>query len=115
MGITFNLLVTLIMALTMANFPPVDFSSQPREKRLRRKPKPLNTKLSVAFFFRFWEILKVIICERYKFFRVLAAIIREISTKDLGLKTVNDLLFFHQPVRVAQKSNDVSAAANTVE
>ena len=45
----------------------------------------------------------------------IAAIILEISTKDLGLRTVNDLLFFHQPVRVAQKSNDVSAAANTVE
>ena len=34
------------------------------------------------FFFRPWEILKFIVCERYKFFSVLAAVIREISTNE---------------------------------
>ena len=48
--------------------------------------------------------------QRYRFFSVLAAIIRESSDKQLVLRIVKALLFIHQPDRVAPKPSDVSAA-----
>ena len=49
--------------------------------------------------------------QRYRFFSVLAAIIREISDKQLVLlRIVKALLFIHQPDRVSPKASDVSAA-----
>ena len=44
------------------------------------------------------------------FFRVLAAIIRKSSDKQLVLRIVKALPFIHQPDRVAPKASDVSAA-----
>ena len=48
--------------------------------------------------------------QRYRFFSVLAAIIRESSDKQLVLRIVKALPFIHQPDRVAPKASDVSAA-----
>ena len=48
--------------------------------------------------------------QRYRFFSVLAAIIRESSDKQLVLRIVKALLFIHQPDRVAPKASDASAA-----
>ena len=42
-----------------------------------------------------------------RFFRVLAAIIREGSDKQLVLRIVKALPFIHQPDRVALKASDV--------
>ena len=82
----------------VANPPVVDFHSQPREMLT---PKPLNTQLSVVllvywFFSPSWK--------------VLAAIIRESSDKQLVLRIVKALPFIHLPDRVAPKASDASAA-----
>ena len=49
-------------------------------------------------------------CQRYRFFSVIDAIIRESSNKQLVLRIVKVLPFIHQPDRVAPKASDVSAA-----
>ena len=69
----------------VANHPVVDFHSKPREILT---PKALNTQLSVflfvyRFFFSFKESVNLIVCQRYGFFSVLAAIIRESSDNNL--------------------------------
>ena len=88
----------------VANLPVVDFHSQPREMLT---PKPLNAQLSVYFF---TQSLKLIVCQRYGFFSVLAAIIRDASGTQLALRIVKALLFIYQPDRVAPKASNVSAA-----
>ena len=88
----------------MANLPVVDFHSQPREMLT---PKPLNAQLSVYFF---TQSLKLVVCQRYGFFSVLAAIIREGSGTQLALRIVKALPFIHQLDRVAPKASNVSAA-----
>ena len=88
----------------VANLPVVDFHSQPREMLT---PKPLNAQLSVYFF---TQSLKLIVCQRYGFFSVLAAIIRDGSGTQLALRIVKALPFIHQPDRVAPKASNVSAA-----
>ena len=88
----------------VANLPVVDFHSQPREMLT---PKTLNAQLSVYFL---KESLNLIVCQRYVFFSVLAAIIRKSSGKQLALRSVKALPFIHQPERVAPKASDVSAA-----
>ena len=45
--------------------------------------------------------MNLILCQRYGFFSVLAAIIRENSDKQLVLRIVKALPFIHQPDRVA--------------
>ena len=65
---------------------------------------------SILVFFPFQESLNLIVCQRYGFFSVLAAIIRENSDKQLVLRIVETLPFIHQPDRVAPKASDVSAA-----
>ena len=69
---------------------------------------------SILVFFSFWELysinyllLNLIVCQRYGFFSVLAAIIRESSDKQLVLRIVKVLPFIHQPDRVAPKTSDV--------
>ena len=89
---------------SVANLPVVDFHSQPREMLT---PKPLNAQLSVYFF---TQSLKLIVCQRYGFFSVLAAIIRDASGTQLALRIVKALPFIHQPDRVAPKASNVSAA-----
>ena len=54
--------------------------------------------------------MNLIVCQRFGFFSVLAAIIRENSDKQLVLRIVKALPFIHQPDRVAPKASDVSAA-----
>ena len=66
----------------VANLPVVDFHSQPREMLT---PKTLNAQLSVYFL---KESLNLIVCQRYVFFSVLAAIIRKSSGKQLALRCV---------------------------
>ena len=86
--------------------PVVEFHSQVREMLT---PKPLNTQLSVfllVVFFPFQESSNLIVCQRYGFFSVLAAIIRESSNKQLVLRIANALPFIHQPNRVAPKASD---------
>ena len=70
-------------------------------------PKTLNAQLSVYFL---KESLNLIVCQRYVFFSVLAAIIRKSSGKQLALRCVKALPFIHQLDRVAPKASDVSAA-----
>ena len=65
---------------------------------------------SILVFFPFQESLNLIVCQRYGFFSVLTAIIRESSDKQLVLRIVKALPFIHQPDRVAPKASDVSAA-----
>ena len=67
--------------------------------------------LGILVFFPFWESLNLTVCQRYRFFSDLAAIIRESSDKQLVLRVVNTLPFIHQPDRVAPEASDVSAAA----
>ena len=62
---------------------------------------------SILVFFPFQESLNLILCQRYGFFSVLAAIIRENSDKQLVLRIVETLPFIHQPDRVAPKASDV--------
>ena len=70
----------------VANLPVVDFHSQPREMLT---PKPLNTQLPVFllvyWFFspsrKVWTSQFVTVCQRYGYFSVLAATIRERSDK----------------------------------
>ena len=88
----------------VANLPVVDFHSQSREMLT---PKPLNAQLSVYFFN---QSLKLIVCQQYGFFSVLAAIIRESSGTQLALRIVKALPFIHQPDRVAPIASNVSAA-----
>ena len=95
-----------------ANLQVVDFHSQTREML---KPKPMTTQLSVfsfsiLVFFPFQESLKLIVCQRYGFFNVLAAIIRESSDKQFVLRIVKALPFTHQTDRVAPKASYVSVA-----
>ena len=90
--------------LPVANLPVVDFHSQPREMLT---PKTLNAQLSVYIL---KESLNLIVCQRYVFFSVLAAIIRKSSSKQLALRSVKALPFIHQPYCVAPKASDVSAA-----
>ena len=66
--------------------------------------------LSILVFFSFQKSLNLIVCQRYGFYSVLAAIIRESSDKQLVLGIVKALLFIHQPDQVAPKASDVSAA-----
>ena len=79
------------------------------------KPKPMTTQLSVfsfsiLVFFPFQESLNLIVCQRYGFFNVLAAIIRESSDKQFVLRIVKALPFTHQTDRVAPKASYVSVA-----
>ena len=62
---------------------------------------------TILVFFPFQESLNIIICQRYGFFSVLSAIIRESSDKHLVLGIVKALPFIHQPDRVAPKASDV--------
>ena len=62
-------------------------------------------------FFSFKDSLNVAVCRRYRFFSVLAAIIRKIPTNDLGSRMVKASPFIHQPDRVTRKASDVSATA----
>ena len=62
---------------------------------------------SILVFFPFLESLNLIVCHRYGYFSVLAAIIRENSDKQLVLRIVKALPFIHQPDRVAPKASDV--------
>ena len=62
---------------------------------------------STLVFFPFKESLNVTVCQRYKLFSVLAAIIRESPCKQLVLRIIKALQFFHQPDRVAPKASDV--------
>ena len=62
---------------------------------------------SILVFFPFQESLNLIVCQRYGFFSVLAAIIRENSDKQLVLRIVEALPFIHQPDRVAPKASNV--------
>ena len=62
---------------------------------------------SILVFFPFQESLNLIVCQRYGFFSVLAAIIRENSDKQLVLRIVESSPFIHQPDRVAPKASDV--------
>ena len=86
----------------VANLPVVDFYSQRREILT---PKPLS--FSTLVFFPFKESSKLTVCQRYELFSVLAAIIRESSCKQLVLRIIKALRFFHQPDRVAPKASDV--------
>ena len=61
----------------------------------------------IMVFFPFQESLNLIVCQRYGFFSVLTAIIRESSDKQLVLRIVKALPFIHQPDRVAPKASDV--------
>ena len=45
--------------------------------------------------------MNLIVCQRYRFLSVLAAIIRESSDKRLVLRILKGLPFIHQPGRVA--------------
>ena len=62
---------------------------------------------TILVFFPFQESLNIIICQRYGFFGVLSAIIRESSDKHLVFRIVKALPFIHQPDRVAPKVSDV--------
>ena len=62
---------------------------------------------SILVFFPFLESLNLIVCHRYGYFSVLAAIIREKSDKQLVLRIVEALPFIHQPDRVAPKASNV--------
>ena len=84
----------------VANLPVVDFLSQPREMLT---PKLLSTQVSILVFFLFQESLNLIVCQRYGFFSVLAAIIRGSSDKQLVLRIVKALPFIHQPDRGRQR------------
>ena len=86
----------------VANLPVVDFYSQRREILT---PKPLS--FSTLVFFPFKESSNLTVCQRYELFSVLAAIIRESSCKQLVLRIIKALRFFHQPDRVAPKASDV--------
>ena len=86
----------------VANLPVVDFYSQRREILT---PKPLS--FSKLVFFPFKESSNLTVCQRYELFSVLAAIIRESSCKQLVLRIIKALRFFHQPDRVAPKASDV--------
>ena len=65
---------------------------------------------SILVFFPFLESLNLIVCHRYGYFSVLAAIIRENSDKQLVLRIVKALPFIHQPDWVVPKESDVQAA-----
>ena len=54
--------------------------------------------------------MNVIVCERYGFFCVLAAIMQTIPLNDVRLRMVKVLPFIHQPDRVARKASAVSAS-----
>ena len=86
----------------VANLPVVDFYSQRREILT---PKPLS--FNTLVFFPFKESSNLTVCQRYELFSVLAAIIRESSCKQLVLRIIKALRFFHQPDRVAPKASDV--------
>ena len=60
--------------------------------------------------FSFYESLNRTVCQRYGYFSVLAATIRERPINYLVLRIVKALLFTHQPDRVVPKVSDVSAA-----
>ena len=64
----------------------------------------------VLVFFPFQESRNLTVCQQYKIFNVLAAIIRESSDKQLVLRIMKALLFIHQPDPVMPKASDVSAA-----
>ena len=51
--------------------------------------------------------MNIIVFQRYEFFSVLAAIIRESSDTHLVLRIVKASLFIHQPDRVEPKSSDI--------
>ena len=58
---------------------------------------------SILVFFAFWESLKFTVCQRYGFFSVSAAIVRESSDKQLVFRILKALPLLHQPDRVAPK------------
>ena len=77
------------------------------ERNANTKATECATFFSILVFFLFLESLNLIVCQRYGFFSVLAAIIRENSDKQLVLRIVKALPFIHQPDRVAPKASDV--------
>ena len=70
----------------------------------------LGFSFSILVLFPVWESLNLTVCQRYGFFSVLAAIIRESSDKQLVLRIVKAFPLIHHPDRVAPKASDVSAA-----
>ena len=66
-----------------------------------------GSSFSILVFFPFEESLNLIVCQRYGFLSVLAAIIRESSDKRLVLRIVKGLPFILQPDRVEPNASDV--------
>ena len=79
----------------VANLPAVDFHL---------------ISFSILVFFAFLESLNLTVCQRFVFFSVLAAIIRESSDKQLVLRIVKTLPFIHKPDSEAPKASDALAA-----
>ena len=91
----------------MENLLVVDFHSHLRKILTL---KPLGFSFNILVFFAFEESLNLTVSQRYGFFSVLAAVIRESSDKQLVSRSVNALPFIYQSDRVAPKASDVSAA-----
>ena len=96
----------------VANFPVFRFSFSGKRNANTKATEYITFgfSFSILVFFALWESLKFTVCQRYGFFSVSAAIVRESSDKQLVFRIVKALPFIHQPDRVAPKASDLSAA-----